>query len=48
LSYGPAPNIVVDRYFRDSIILTVIGVQIMILLRDAHETMKKADHNRQL
>lgn len=27
-----------------SIILTVIGVQIMILLRDARETMKKADH----
>lgn len=27
-----------------SIILTVIGVQIIILLRDARDTLKKADH----
>lgn len=27
-----------------SIILTIIGVQIIILLRDARETLKKADH----
>jgi len=27
-----------------SIILTIIGVQIIILLRDARETLKKTDH----
>lgn len=27
-----------------TVILTVIGVQIIILLRDARETLKKADH----
>lgn len=27
-----------------SVILTVIGVQIIILLRDVRETMKKTDH----